>query len=362
MRNHNLSQVEKETWRIRLTATMSDCAKDDCPYDEARSELLPEQQLQFQTSTSMRSLSGKFVIEASHRHSAQKDGIGESKHQNTVSVPRDVSSLGKTRYLSHPWKWDLSALQDKPMGSLYRGRPSPSYSVGLLSPRSEPATSATPSGGPLVTSVVAVGEPRHQVFRTILPPSLLPLLPIVVAQCEQHVSWARGGNWKTHLYSLTKQDVPVSEIPGGTELTQALTDFVVRSIQDLYGPRAPNFDGGAASTCTPEVGASRAPSVVVHMDRNQPHVLKYCAGHTGVGPHYDRCDVTACLLLSDPRDYRGGGTHFPSVTECGVGGGTTVWLDRGELLLHPGRLVHSGRDISSGSRYLLVWFCHLQYT
>jgi hypothetical protein len=345
MRNSQIVRDEatRRTW---LPDTMNDHAKDDYPYDEARPEFHPERQLQFQTSVSMRSISSEFVI----------DEAGESKHPDPFSAPRAVSSLGKTRYLSHPWKWDLSALQDKPMESLYRSRPSPSYSVGLLSPRSEVPTRVKSSAESQVSSAIAVGEPRNQVFRTSLPLSLIPLLPVIVARCEQHVSWARGGNWKTQLYSLTKQDVPVAEIPGGTGLTQALTDFIVRTIQDLYRPRTATRVGGV-SVGTPEAGAPRTPSPLVHMDRNQPHVLKYCAGHTGVGPHYDRCDVTACLMLSDRKDYRGGGTHFPSVAE----GGTTVWLERGEILLHPGRLVHAGREISSGTRYLLVWFCHLQY-
>ena len=208
------------------------------------------------------------------------------------------------------------------------------------------------------------------VYRTRLPSLLHPLLPVIIGKSEQHVRLTRKGDWTTNLYSLTKQDLPVSDLPGGLALTQALTDYVVHSIQALYREPFAASRGaadGTAARAEPVRGlastrggtATRRPDV--HMDKNQPHVLKYCQGHSGVTLHYDKCDVTACLMLSESSHYRGGGTYFPSLEGAGNSGGTTVFLDRGDLLLHPGKLVHAGRDITSGSRYLLVWFCHLRY-
>jgi hypothetical protein len=38
----------------------------------------------------------------------------------------------------------------------------------------------------------------------------------------------------------------------------------------------------------------------------------------------------------------------------------TVRLEYGEFLLHPGHLVHSGVDIHSGQRYLMIIFAHAE--
>ncbi|GKY99164.1 hypothetical protein MPSEU_000871900 [Mayamaea pseudoterrestris] len=179
-----------------------------------------------------------------------------------------------------------------------------------------------------------IGPPQCCVFKTQLPDALLPLLEPIMARAESHANARRHG-WETNLYSLTKQDLPLAEIPGGMSLAQPLTDFVVWSLQQLY----------AGSRC------QRPP--VVRMDTNQPHVLKYDVSHSGVPLHHDKCDVTAQLLLSHSNEYQGGGTYF-----CDLD--ATVRLERGELLFHPGSLVHAGREITNGSRLLLVWFLHLR--
>lgn len=185
----------------------------------------------------------------------------------------------------------------------------------------------------VIHNAITVGPPHYKVYQTRLPDALLPLLHPIIVRSEDHAR-QRPGGWQTNLYSLTKQDLPLAEIPGGMTLVQPLTDFVVWSLQQLYKSR---------SQVVP----------MIRMDANQPHVLKYDANHKGVPLHHDRCDVTAQLMLSHASDYVGGGTYFCDLDQ-------TVRLERGELLFHPGSLVHAGRDISSGSRLLLVWFVHLR--
>jgi predicted 2-oxoglutarate/Fe(II)-dependent dioxygenase YbiX len=92
----------------------------------------------------------------------------------------------------------------------------------------------------------------------------------------------------------------------------------------------------------------------IHMDRNQPHVVKYDAHHTSVPLHYDHCAITVNLSLNDYQvgDYTGGGTYLADLHD-------TVRLRRGEFLIHPGRLLHGGCPITSGTRYILVFFCQL---
>jgi hypothetical protein len=181
-------------------------------------------------------------------------------------------------------------------------------------------------------AALTLGPPKYKVFKTSVPDTLLPLISPLISRAEEHAA-ARGG-WFTNLYSLTKQDLPVAEIPGGISLVQPLTDFVVLTIQQLY--RTP-----------------RGQVPIIRMDTNQPHVLKYDGNHKGVPLHHDRCDVTAQLMLSLGNGYSGGGTYFADMD-------MTVRLERGDLLLHPGPLVHSGLEITGGSRLLLVWFAHLR--
>lgn len=38
----------------------------------------------------------------------------------------------------------------------------------------------------------------------------------------------------------------------------------------------------------------------------------------------------------------------------------TVRLDFGEFILHPGKLVHGGVDITRGNRFLMIFFCHTE--
>ena len=46
-------------------------------------------------------------------------------------------------------------------------------------------------------------------------------------------------------------------------------------------------------------------------------------------------------------------TYFPDAD-------TTVRLEYGEFLIHPGNLVHSGVDITRGERYIMILFTHTE--
>ena len=51
--------------------------------------------------------------------------------------------------------------------------------------------------------------------------------------------------------------------------------------------------------------------------------------------------------MTDPSDFCGGGTYFEAID-------TTIMLQPGEMIVHPGSLKHSGVDITSGVRHVLV--------
>ena len=48
-------------------------------------------------------------------------------------------------------------------------------------------------------------------------------------------------------------------------------------------------------------------------------------------------------------NYSGGGTYFLDLNE-------PILCEPNEFLLHPGYAVHAGLPVTSGNRYLLIWF------
>ena len=93
--------------------------------------------------------------------------------------------------------------------------------------------------------------------------------------------------FRTYLYSLTKQDIALRDIPGMYETSKPIIHYIKKFMERVY-----------------EVST-------VRIDRNQPHVLKYSAEdgskHTGVELHHDKCDFTANLMMSRSNTYVGGG-------------------------------------------------------
>ena len=60
-------------------------------------------------------------------------------------------------------------------------------------------------------------------------------------------------------------------------------------------------------------------------------------------------NVTLNVMLSAPDAYEGGGTYFHASRK-------TVRLRQGQVLIHPGRLVHKSAPVTGGRRHILVAF------
>ena len=110
----------------------------------------------------------------------------------------------------------------------------------------------------------------------------MALLDSIVLACEGYAATQANG-WLTDLYSLTKQDVALREIPHAFDIAKPIVAYIKRRMRELWGVER------------------------VVMDKNQPHILKYDDGHTGVELHHDKCDITANLCLSRTTSYDGGG-------------------------------------------------------
>lgn len=181
----------------------------------------------------------------------------------------------------------------------------------------------------LPMSVEYLGDPRFKVFKVKLPGSLVHgPLDALVAASEAHVQRNLPNGWRTNLFSLTKCDVACKDIRGSASFVDPIVAYLSLAMRALYGQQRQ-----------------------ITLDRNQPHILKYSAeaGHTGVELHCDCCDITANLSLSRRNTYTGGGTFIAAMNKV-------VKLEQGEVLLHPGNLVHSGVPITAGTRYLMVTF------
>jgi hypothetical protein len=103
-----------------------------------------------------------------------------------------------------------------------------------------------------------IGDPSLQIYKCKLPKNMMPLLGQILDLSNQYAS-TLPDQWRTELYSLTKQDLCLHDVPGCSKLTRPISNYLKRSIATLYG------------------------SHHVHVDRNQPHIVKYSleSGHTG---------------------------------------------------------------------------------
>lgn len=113
-----------------------------------------------------------------------------------------------------------------------------------------------------------IGNPNLRVFRLRLPIEMIQMLDEIVSHAERHVSELPGG-WQTELYSLTKQDYAMNDIPGMERRIRPIHKYICKAIEILYG-------------CSK-----------VEVDQNQPHILKYDSDHTG-GEQYRKGMFGSC--------------------------------------------------------------------
>ena len=84
-------------------------------------------------------------------------------------------------------------------------------------------------------------------------------------------------------------------------------------------------------------------------------VVKYDAtGQSGLDIHRDSSEISFVLLLSNPDDFKGGGTYYKE---------HDILLNpnkQGSLALHCGKTKHSGNSITQGKRYILIGFMNVK--
>jgi hypothetical protein len=132
---------------------------------------------------------------------------------------------------------------------------------------------------------------------------------------------------------------------------------------------------------------TKAKGTVLHTDENYKGIGAGAGAGAGSQPlAYSSSLITINVVLSDPADFTGGGTYIPSLNNGNENAAaaaatnkntahnhetdrngddhyrippspsTIIHLQQGEMLIHMGDLEHSGVDITSGVRRLLIAF------
>lgn len=84
------------------------------------------------------------------------------------------------------------------------------------------------------------------------------------------------------------------------------------------------------------------------------NIIKYSNElQTHLAHHTDISFLSFNIALNNLTDYEGGGTYFDD--------GLIMNIDKGDMLVHCGKIMHSGLTITRGIRYILVGFINIIY-
>ena len=118
---------------------------------------------------------------------------------------------------------------------------------------------------------------------------------------------------------------PTIDIPiAGHALESALTNLILPRLETYYG-----FEPG-------------------DLEFLDLFIVKYDEEQSSLAPHTDGCLISFNVLLNDPAEFSGGGTHFCDSNE-------TIFLKQGQCVCHDSRRLHQGLPIK-GIRKILVGF------
>jgi hypothetical protein len=151
----------------------------------------------------------------------------------------------------------------------------------------------------------------------------------IINQCEKYAAANNGWTTTRHINYPTT-DLPVDIIPSIFYLILETLTEIITKIKKSYS-----------------LGEE------VLFDVNDLFVVKYKHDEQKyLEIHTDVSMFSFNILLSDQKDFEGGGTYFED--------GITTFLEQGDMLIHSGRTKHSGKSITKGVRYVLVGFLDIK--
>lgn len=156
----------------------------------------------------------------------------------------------------------------------------------------------------------------------------------LILQALHTVTSVRGWDRDRHGNHPTT-DLPISAVPEvEAMIREALFVRVLRPLAAHYLP---------------------PPVLPEHLEMIDLFYVKYSAAageQAGLNLHTDGSLFSFNVLLNDPADFEGGGTHFEPTTSAPH----TCRPTRGSAVAHSGHVEHAGLPITSGERYILVGF------
>ena len=146
----------------------------------------------------------------------------------------------------------------------------------------------------------------------------------IVEEGEKHA--AKNGGWTTSRHkNYPTTDLPVKDILTIYSFILSSLSSILDKIVKMYG-----LEGSKINVCD---------LFLVKYHENMQNELEL---------HKDGCILSFGIVLSNPCDYEGGGTMFED--------GMHYSLEQGDMLVHCGRVNHTGIKITKGTRYVLVAF------
>jgi len=167
---------------------------------------------------------------------------------------------------------------------------------------------------------------KHFVFREIYSPDICKW---IIIETEKYASQNGGWTKNRHKHYPTT-DIPADRIPHIFSFVLVSLETIFTKVKQIY--------------CLPDT---------IVFDLNDIFLVKYDENdQKELAEHNDGSFISFNIMLSDYSEYDGGGTHFVEENE-------TVFLNRGDMLLHSSQLKHAGKPLTRGTRYILVFFVNI---
>jgi hypothetical protein len=147
----------------------------------------------------------------------------------------------------------------------------------------------------------------------------------IIFESEEYAK--NNGGWTTRRH----ENYPTTDIP--VEKIKNIFNFVLFSFTDIFNKIKKSY------CFTEEVLFNIKDLFIVKYDEQMQNKLDL---------HHDGSFLSINILLSDTKEFEGGGTYFND--------GLTVFLEQGDLLVHSGKVKHSGLPVTKGTRYIMVAF------
>lgn len=150
----------------------------------------------------------------------------------------------------------------------------------------------------------------------------------IISEAENFAS--KNGWTTTRHINYPTTDIPVEKIP-------KIFTFILESTKNLCNEIEKYYN------LSTDIRFNIIDLFIVKYDINKQNYLDI---------HTDGSFFTFNIALNDSKDYEGGGTYFED--------GLITKLEKGDVLIHSGKIKHGGIEITKGVRYLLVGFLDIK--